>query len=112
MYKMKKEKKKFKVGDSIYIPTSLYLSHGEDDFDGGLCKIIEIGEKFGWKWIRVKENPSSQHSYDYLLEGQEKWKKEYGNRKGKRSPDYSPQFNCWAAPGDIVDGKVIDHYIY
>ena len=73
---MKKAKKKFKVGDDIYVPTSLYLSHGEDDFHGGLCKIIGIGEEHGWKWVRVKERPTTKYGYDGLIEEQKKLKKE------------------------------------
>ncbi len=104
---------KFKVGEDVYIPSAFYLSHGEDDFSGGLCKIIEIEEVLpGHKYIRVKEQPSSQYPYDYLLENQKKWKKEYGKRRGKACPDYSPNSNCWAAPGDIVNGVKINHYIY
>ncbi|MCK9543452.1 MAG: hypothetical protein M0R03_15635 [Novosphingobium sp.] len=31
-----------KVGDEIYVGSSYYIDHGEDDFDGGLCKIIKV----------------------------------------------------------------------
>jgi len=102
---------KFKIGSDIYIPTSLYLSRGRDDFDGGLCKIIKIEEFAHGTFISVKENPGSRHNYDYLLKQQEKLKEEHGNLRGKRNPDYSLDSNCWACPGDIVDGKKIDYYI-
>jgi len=103
--------KNYRVGARIYLPTELYLSHGEDDFNGGLCKIIETGEEGGWKWVTVKENPGKRYSLDHVAKNQRKWKKEYGKSKGKRTPDYSLDSNCWACPGDIVDGKEINYYI-
>src|SRR5688572_19049791 len=30
------------IGQDIYIRSAYYIDHGEDDFDGGLCKINRI----------------------------------------------------------------------
>jgi hypothetical protein len=102
---------KFKVGDDIYLHTSLYLSHGEDDFDGGLCEIIRIEETSYGTFLYVKEDSHAGHNYKFLLEEQEELKKIHGKRRGRKNPDYSFESNCWACPGDIVDGKKIDYYI-
>jgi hypothetical protein len=107
-----KENREYKAGDDIYLPTSLYLSHGVDDFLGGLCKILKIEEDSNWKWIEVEEEPGTRHDYKHIVENQEKWAKEYGVRRGRKDPDYDFDSNCWASPGDIVDGRVIDHYIF
>jgi hypothetical protein len=86
-----------KVGDDIYLGTELYLGHGRDDFDGGLCRIVKItsGISAGKKtpFVEVKERPNHEYNLEYLLENQEEWKKEYGRRRGKACPDYSPEFN-------------------
>jgi len=114
---MKKQNKEIpKKGDDIYIGSELYLGHGVDDFSGGLCKIIEIGKskmymgneglehkfeaskentKLSEIFVEVKERPGHYYNLEHLLENQEKWKKDYGKRRGKPDPDYSPMFNRW-----------------
>jgi len=100
-----------KKRDKIYVETELYLSHGADDFEGGLCTILKVEQKDGRVFVTVKERPGWSYDYAYLLEKQGKLKKKYGNRKGRASPDMRYESNCWAAPGDLVNGKVIDYYI-
>lgn len=99
----KTDKLKHKVGDNIYINSSYYLSHGSDDFTGGLCKISRIKkEKFGDGsiiWIEVEERPGHDYNYEVLLEEQEELKKEFGRRRGYECPDVDMP---WIEPGDIV----------
>ena len=85
------------VGELIYLPTSLYLSHGVDDFFGGLCEVTRVVEdNRGVVWIQVAEKPECQMTWKgYLLENQAKWRKEYKNRRGKADPDYRLEFNTW-----------------
>lgn len=45
-----------KVGDEIYIDTSLFVTHGEDDFIGGLCKICSTIGDFQNLRIEVEED--------------------------------------------------------
>lgn len=52
-----------KVGDDVYVGGSMYLSHGMDDFQGGLCKItkVSVGISAGepeW-FIEIKERPGT-----------------------------------------------------
>lgn len=100
---------KHKVGDDIYVPTSFYISHGEDDFVGGLCKIKSIVDdgKDGINsiMITIEERPGCNYNYKSLLEDQEKLQKEFGTSRGYQDPDYggSPY---WLEPGDIVDGEI------
>jgi hypothetical protein len=52
---MKKIKNKYRepvIGEKIYVPTSLYVYRGEDDFIGGLATINKI---------KKDENLSSDH---------------------------------------------------
>jgi hypothetical protein len=81
-----------KVGDKIYVGSSYYIDHGEDDFDGGICtikKVINPGFKGkGSINVIVEENPTSEHNYEYLLEHQDEWKLRYGKRVGKMNPDF------------------------
>ena len=98
---MKKLKKRLPVvGEDIYIPTSLHVYRGKDDFEGGLCKISKIiksdflpEDHYNYLMIIVEEEPQSEHNWNYLLEHQEEWKKRFGNERGHSDPDYREEFN-------------------
>jgi len=87
------------IGKDVYIPTSLYMGHGRDDFQGGLCKVIKIEEGIsaGKKayFIEVAERPGHMYNWEFLQEDQKELKKEYGKRRGCPDPDYRPEFNDW-----------------
>ena len=90
---------KHKIGDDIYVDTSLYMSHGSDDFHGGLCRISDIKtDKYG-TWIEVSERTGHSYNYEVLLEEQAELKKEFGNRRGYPDPDIDTP---WIEPGDHV----------
>lgn len=81
-----------KVGDDIYVPTRMYIDHGEDDVDGGLAEVTEVspGMSAGKQmpFICVKEHPSSSYNWDSLREQQAALKKEFGKRRAVVNPDY------------------------
>jgi hypothetical protein len=92
-----------KVGDEIYIEGTIYVSHGADDFHGGLCTVkaveshIEKGEEISS--VEVEEDPGTWYTWTgYLEPQQEEWKKIYGEQKGGAKPDLRPEFN------DYYDG--------
>lgn len=85
------------LGEPIYLPTSLHIYRGRDDFEGGLCTVnkIELGVSAGKPtyFIRIKENPGVQYNWEYLVENQEGWKEEYAGVRGAKSPDFRRKFN-------------------
>ena len=92
--------KKPKVGQKIYVPTSLYLSHGRDDFSGGLATIKSVKNDtksdildYNRIFVEIKERPNHGYNWNYLLENQTKWKKEYAGKIAKADPDYSESSN-------------------
>ena len=90
-----KEYKGYKINEDIYVPTSLYLSHGRDDFVGGLCQIYKIWKetlKSGKEiiWCEVVERQGWHYNMDGLIEEQEKHEVEYGERRGHPQPDLHP----------------------
>jgi len=114
MSKLKSKKSKTmklpKVGDTIYVDSSFYISHGEDDFVGGKCEIskVEISKRLPIDhcnsiMIEVKERPGTLYNYKYLLEEQDKLKKEFRNKKGHADPDINTP---WIEEGDIVNGEI------
>lgn len=91
-----------KIGDKIYVPTSLYLGHGMDDFEGGIATISGIVESnslpkdhSNYYMVRIEERPGAKYNLRYLLENQEKWKKRYGEEIAHPDPDDRPEFNRW-----------------
>jgi hypothetical protein len=87
------------VGDTIYVPTALYLSHGVDDFRGGAATVIEVKDSIsGGKpapFVRVAERPETSYNWLFLEPEQEKLKEEFGEERAYPDPDYTPEFNEW-----------------
>lgn len=89
-----------KVGDRIYVPTSLYVYRGEDDFMGGIATISGIDrsnhlppEHYNYMMVSIKERPGSSYNWRYLMENQDKWREQYGDQVAKPDPDTDPEFN-------------------
>lgn len=90
-----------KVGQEIYVPTELYMSHGKDDIHGGLAKVVKvIPEMHGDRkvhGIQVEELPGKTYFWEnYLAENQEKWRQQYGEQRAMPDPDDLPEFNSGA----------------
>lgn len=86
-----------KIGDKIYVPPSYYLSHGRDDFDGGLATIIGIKSDMSAgeivPFVTLKERPSSSYNLQLLMEEQGELKKRYGKQVARPDPDWREEFN-------------------
>lgn len=89
-----------KVGSKLYVQTSLYIGHGQDDFEGGLATIEEIEEDpnlpkdhYNYYMVRLKERPGWCYNLRYLLEEQKKLKKEYKGKIAHPDPDDRMEFN-------------------
>jgi len=88
-----------KPGDKIYIESTIYVHHGADNFQGGICTVkatrtsmqsggAEITE------VEVEEDPNTWSRWEgYLESKQGEWKKEYGEQRGGSRPDLRPEFN-------------------
>jgi len=87
-----------KKGDKIYVPSALYLSHGADDFAGGIATVSAVKKtRMGGKAdfeITVEEKPHSGFYWSNLSQDQVRLKKEYGKQKAHADPDNSPSSNC------------------
>jgi hypothetical protein len=88
-----------KPGDKIYLPSELYVHHGEDDFQGGVCTVRATrtcrqsnGEEI--TEVEVEEDPNAWSRWEgYLEPKQEEWRRRYGEQKGGPRPDFRPEFN-------------------
>jgi hypothetical protein len=81
------------VGQEIYIKSSYYIDHGEDDVDGGLAHIERIEYNPGCKnpinrvMVKVREVDGHQYNYFTLMGDQDKLRADYGDREAKNNPD-------------------------
>lgn len=89
-----------KKGDQIYVPTSLYVYRGADDFIGGLATIkdFDIAEYLdeghvNKVMVSILERPGTSYNYKILLEKQEDLKNEFGEDKAYADPDLDTEFN-------------------
>ncbi|MDP2676672.1 MAG: hypothetical protein Q8O83_03230 [bacterium] len=85
-------------GQKIYVPSSLYLSHGCDDFMGGIATVIGVEEGISggepMHYVTIKERPSTRYNWEgFLSPKQKEWKREYGKQKARKDPDMRPEFN-------------------
>ena len=84
-------------GDVIYVDTSLYVSHGRDDFRGGLAEVIEYGMDVSagkpTPFVRVAQESDTLHNWKILASDQKKLRAKHGKRWAHPDPDYRPEFN-------------------
>lgn len=97
-----------KKGDKIYVGSSLYLSHGSDDFEGGIAAVARVyegisgGEKH--MFIEIEERPGTGYNWSqFLALQQEELKERFGDQKAHSDPG---EDRPWAEAGDIVNGEV------
>ncbi len=81
-----------KIGDEIYVDTWLYLTHGEDDFIGGLCTITDVRTAGDNIWIENDEDSGSLN-WNHLKDEQAQLKAKFGTKRGYKRPDYREEFN-------------------
>lgn len=80
-------------GDEVYVGSSLHLTHGRDDFRGGLCRVVSVRERHGLVFVEVAEDPGTLHAWPYLAEHQDEWRARFGQQHGRPDPDLRPEFN-------------------
>lgn len=77
--------------DTIYLPTSAYIGHGQDDFLGGQCTVacVRPGISGGQPcvYVSVHERPGWEYNWSFLAPQQEGWRERYGTQRGRRDPD-------------------------
>lgn len=91
-----------KIGEKIYVPASLYLSHGHDDFEGGIATISEIHtsdhlppDHINYYMVTVEERPDTSYNWRILLENQDKLKERFKDQIAHPDPDDRLEFNMW-----------------
>jgi hypothetical protein len=88
------------IGQKIYVPSSIYVYRGEDDFAGGLATINKIKKEdflppdhYNYLSVGIAERPGTMYNWRPLLERQEELKKMFGDEIAHPDPDDRPEFN-------------------
>jgi len=86
-------------GDIIYVDTSLHLSHGVDDFRGGLAEVADFAmQKSAGKqtpFVKVIELIDTWLNWQMLAGDQRKYRAEFGRKWAHPDPDHRLEFNQW-----------------
>ena len=89
-----------KIGQKIYVNSSLYVYRGSEDFAGGVATIAKINKSdhlpedhYNYLMISIEERPGTSYNWQHLLEQQDKLKKEYGDQIAHPDPDMHPSVN-------------------
>jgi hypothetical protein len=84
-------------GDVVYVDTELYVSHGRDDFRGGLAEVTEVRPDISkgnpTPFIRVAQEADTLHNWKILAADQKKLRAEFGKKWAHPDPDHRPEFN-------------------
>jgi hypothetical protein len=96
------------VGDKIYVNSSFSISHGSDDFTGGVATVTKVyksmsGGDPNCLFVEIAEGNRGYNWTQILSQEQAKLKKEFGKSKAHPSPDIDTP---WIEPGDIVNGQI------
>lgn len=98
------------VGDEIYLPTSLHLSHSEDDFAGGRAIVIEVleGISMGGRvpFIRCAECPDETYNWDWLAPLQAQLAAEFGEQRAQFRANHRSQFNDLPRESEVAPGSL------
>lgn len=100
------------VGQEIYIPSSVYLSHGEDDVLGGRAIVARVKEeKHGDRTVHgitVKELPNTTYYWENgLAQQQNELQKRFCDQCARPDPDEREEFNS----GSIITKDVIRRWL-
>ena len=86
-----------RVGDVIYLESERYISHGCDDFQGGLAEVNEIRHSDSQgrprMMVCVAQQPGGFHDWKRLAAEQKDLRRAYGTNWAHPDPDLRPEHN-------------------
>lgn len=86
-----------RAGDVIYLESERYISHGCDDFQGGLAEVTEIRQPDSQGRPRlmvcVAQQPGASYDWNRLAAEQKELRRLYGTNWAHPDPDLRPEHN-------------------
>jgi hypothetical protein len=91
-----------KAGDKIYVPTSMSISHGSNDFAGGIATVKKVYKSMSGGdpkclFVDIMEGDRGYNWTQIIGPDQAKLKKEYGKQVAHADPDIDTP---WLEAGD------------
>jgi hypothetical protein len=78
-------------GQIIYVGSSMYIEHGQDDFHGGMATVSEVftGISAGrpTPFVRIKERPQGGYNWHILRDEQAALQRLFGLRQAHQCPE-------------------------
>ena len=91
--------RKPEVGGEVCLPTRLYISHGRDDFAGGMATITKVirddcKNEMNSLFITTAEaGPNTRNNWYSLMRDEPVNLERYGHRRAHPDPDLHPSSN-------------------
>lgn len=86
-----------RVGDVIYLESERYISHGCDDFQGGLAEVSEVqhpdSQGLPRTMVCVAQQPGSFYNWNRLAAEQKDLRRAHGTNWAHPDPDLRPEHN-------------------
>jgi hypothetical protein len=86
-----------RAGDVIYVGSAFHLTHGRDDFQGGLAEVIayttELVASTQVPYVRVAQRPGTWYGWLGLAPKQKELRARFGKNWSHPDPDDRPKFN-------------------
>jgi len=82
-----------KVGDIIYVPHSLYVYRGRDDFHGGKARVSKVQEQFNSTFVHIEARPGTGYNWAVLEKQQDELQARFGDTWAYPDPDNHPDVN-------------------
>lgn len=85
--------------EKIYVPSSLYVYRGKDDFAGGIATISNVKiegyspDNPNYCFVVIEERPGTRYNWYLLEKDQERLKEMYGDQIAHPDPDDREEFN-------------------
>jgi hypothetical protein len=88
---MKLDVNDIQIGDELYVSDVWSIDNGWTDQCGGIA-VVERIQRDNYKNVFIHFKGLTHHApnAEYVLENQEKWEKEYGNRLAHDCPEGTP----------------------
>lgn len=82
-----------KPGVELYVGSCWSIDHGDTDMCGGIAVVKQLKKLGNNTFVEFENLENHAPNLEFVLERQDEWKKEYGNRIAHDCPDV-PGHHC------------------
>src|SRR5258708_34157786 len=82
-----------RVGEWIWVPSSSFMSHGRDDFEGGRAQVSAVNQEPYGLAVSIAERPGVKYNWAQLALRQPELRARFGPKTAHPDPDLRNDFN-------------------